>query len=201
MKPRLNRRFVLLSGLALGASLLVQGCETPVETQRLPDITFAHLPVFNIAVAKIEVVSNFKAPVKEPHIEHRLPTSPETALRQWAKDRLKPAGDSGTLRVLIEDASATVTDLSRDTSFKGSFTKQQSQRYDAKVHAVLSLIDGGGHERGTATAMATRSITVREDINLNDRERTQFELVDKLLADFNGQMDANIRQHLAPWLR
>jgi len=201
MKPHFNRRFVLLSGLALGATLLTQGCETPVATQRLPDITFAHLPAFKFDVANIEVVSRFKAPLKEPHIEHQLPTSPETALSQWAKDRLRAVGNSGTLRLTIEDASATETDLSRDTSFKGSFTKQQSQRYDAAVHAVLTLNDAGGRERGTATAMATRSITVREDINLNDRERTQFDLVDHLLADFNGQMEANIRQHLAPWLR
>jgi len=61
--------------------------------------------------------------------------------------------------------------------------------------------DANGIERGTATAAASRSITVREDISLNEREKTWFRIVDRLLADFNSEMEANLRQHLAPWLR
>ncbi len=201
MTMNLNRRELIVTGLALGVSLMAAGCETVVETQRLPDITFAHLPTFRFDVANIAVDSRFHAPLTAPHMEERLPTSPEKALRQWANDRLKAVGTKGTLKLVIEDASATETALARDTSLKGQFTKQQSQRYDLGAKATLLVIDTGGVERGTATAQASRTITVREDVSLNERERIMFDLVDRLLADFNTQMEANIRQHLAPWLR
>lgn len=199
VKP--NRRQFLLSAAVLGTALLAGACETPVQTQRLPEITFAHLPVFRVDVAKVEVVNRFTAPLKAPHVEHQLPTAPATALTQWAKDRLQAVGSAGTLRFTIENASATETGLGRDESLKGKFTKQQAQRYDVAARATLTLSDGAGRERGTATAAASHAITVREDISLNDRERTQFDLVDKLLADFNTEMSASIHQHLGSWLR
>lgn len=201
MTASMNRRDAILAGLALGASVLMAGCETPVEMQRLPDITFAHLPAFRFDVAEIQVISRFSPPGAAPHIEQRLPVPPEKAMRQWASDRLKAVGGAGTLRFVIEDASATETALALDTSLKGQFTKQQAQRYDLAVRALLVLVDAGGTERGTATALASRSITVREDVSLNERERTLFNVVDRLLADFNSEMETNIGRHLGRWLR
>jgi hypothetical protein len=201
MTTNIARRNILIAGFALGLSVLATGCETPVETQRLPDITFAHLPAFRFDVAQIAVDSRVVAPATANHIEGRMSTSPEKALRQWAKDRLKAVGGTGALRVIIQDATATRTELPRDESFKGKFTKQQAERYDMSVKAVLSLVDAGGAERGTALAQASRSITVREDVSLNDREKIVFDQVDQLLADFNTEIEASIRQHLAPWLR
>ena len=201
MTPYINRRTLIAAGLALGLTALTAGCETPAETQRLPDITFAHLPAFNFAVSQIAVEQRFNAPASQSHVEARLPTSPGKALRQWAKDRLKAVGGPGTLKLIIENASATETELPRDESIKGKFTKQQAQRYDMAVKATLSLVDTGGTERGTALAQASRTITVREDASLNERERILFDLVDRMLADFNTEMETSIRQHLAPWLR
>ncbi|MEK9752998.1 MAG: hypothetical protein VW338_07275 [Rhodospirillaceae bacterium] len=201
MTSTIDRRTVIAAGLALGLSALTAGCETQVEIQRLPDITFAHLPPFRLDVAQIAVESRFTAPVAAPHIETRLPTSPGKALRQWTKDRLKAVGGTGALKLIIQDASATRTELPRDDSLKGKFTKQQAERYDMAVKASLVLSDGSGAERATALAQASRSISVREDVSLNDRERIQFDLVDRLLADFNTEMETSIRQHLAAWLR
>jgi hypothetical protein len=204
MTSKIKRRQAirpLLSALVLGSVFLVGACETPVASQRLPDITFAHMPVFRIDVASVDVDNRFTPPLKAPHIEHRLSTTPAQALAQWAKDRIKPVGQSGKLRLLIEDASAVEATIGRDKSLKGHFTKQQSHRYDFAVRATLLLTDASGIERGTATATASRSITVREDISLNEREKTWFQVVDRLLADFNSEMEANLRQHLASWLR
>ena len=204
MTSKINRRQAirpLLSALVLASVFLVGACETPMATQRLPDITFAHLSVFRVDVASVEVDNRFAPPLKAPNVEHRLSTTPAKAMKQWAKDRLNPVGQSGKLRFLIEDASAVETAIGRDKSLKGHFTKQQSHRYDFAVRATLSLTDANGIERGTATAATSRSITVREDISLNEREKTWFRIVDRLLADFNSEMEANLRQHLAPWLR
>ena len=195
------KKHIVFPALALGALLMTSACETPVETQRLPDITFAHLQPFNIDVADIEIINRYKAPLSAPHVEHRLPVSPASALSRWAGDRLKPVGSTGKLLVIIEDASATENALARDQSLKGKFTKQQTHRYDFAVRATLALMEGAGIERGTVSGAASRSVTIREDASLNDREKTWFDVLDRLMGDFNSEMDANLRQYLAAWLR
>lgn len=186
---------VLAVGITLGA------CEATVDTQRLPEITFAHLQRFNVNVAKVEVVHQFHSPLKAPHVEHLLPTSPAKALEQWTQDRFTAVGRSGVLRLIIEDARAVETSLTQDQSLTGKFTKQQSHRYDMTVRARLEVSDGTGKKRATASARASRSVSVREDITLNDREKTWFDTVDLLTKDFNREIDISIRRHMGDWIR
>ena len=192
---------VVFSALTLSSILLTLACETPMATQKLPKITFVHHQPFNVDVASIEIVNQFSATMKAPHIEHRLPTSPATAMVQWVKDRLKATGKVGKLRVFIEDASATETQLGLDKSLKGQFTKQQSHLYKFSLRATIELTNPNGIRLGSAKAEATRSATIREDISLNERQQTWFDLVDRLINDFNRQMEANLNQHLGRWLR
>ena len=194
-------RSAFCSVVILSAALLTGACEMPMKSQNLPKITFAHLQPFKVDVASVEVVNRFTPSMKAPHIEHQLPISPAAALAQWGKDRLKAVGKTGKLRLLIEDARATETVLGKDKSLKGHFTKQQSHRYDLALRATVYLTDAGGIERGAASASATRSATVREDISLDERERTWFDLVDRLMKEFNRQMDVNLERYLSGWLR
>ena len=194
-------RRIFFFALALSSLFLTLGCETPVATQKLPKITFVHLQPFSINVASIEIVNQFSSTMKAPHIEHKVPTSPATALIQWVKDRLKATGKFGKLRLFIEDASATETKLDLDKSLKGQFTKQQSHLYKFSLRATALLTDASGVRLGSATVKATRSTTIREDISLNERQRAWFELVDQLINDFNLQMEARLNQHLGRWLR
>ena len=194
-------RHIFLSALGLSLLLLTFACETPVAMQKFPKITFVHLQPFNVNVTSIEIVNQFSSLMKAPHIELKLPTSPATALIQWVKDRLKATGKFGKLRVFIEDASATETQLDLDRSLKGQFTKQQSHLYKFSIRATALLTDASGVRLGSATATATRSTTIREDISLNERQQAWFELVDQLINDFNRQMEVSLNQHLGRWLR
>ena len=180
---------------------LLSACASPAPTQRLPEITFSHLQVYKVDVAKIEVENRYSAPLKAPHIVHLLPTTPEKALERWLKDRFQAVGQTGSLRLIIEDARATETALTLDKSLKGHLMKQQSQRYDMAVLATLHMRDRTGKTIGTAGARAERSITAREDISLKDREKLWFDTVDKLMTDFNKVMEANVQSYLSRWLR
>lgn len=188
-----------IAALLLAAGLAA--CETPVQMQNQPELTFGHLPKLSINVAKVGVVDNYRAPGKAPNVEHLLPTSPAIGLERWARDRLKAVGKSGVLRLIIDDASVVETTLKKDTSLRGTFTKQQSQRYDFAVRGSLEAVDAGGRVAATATANARRSITVREDITLNERKRVWFEAVEQLLMDFDREMERNARRYLVDWLR
>jgi hypothetical protein len=184
----------LLLPVALGA------CETPAPEQKLPGIGFTHLEALRLNVADIEVVSEFKAPLRSPNVDHLFPTTPEAALRQWAADRLQPAGKGDTARFRIIDASAIETRLKRDTGLKGTFTKEQSERYEVGVEGSVEILDSRGFRRGFASARASRTRTVPEDITLNDREKVWFEMTEAVMNDFNAELERNIRQHLGGFL-
>ncbi|MBC8339662.1 MAG: hypothetical protein ISR51_05500 [Rhodospirillales bacterium] len=190
---------IFLTVLALGFSLGLTACETPVRTQKLPELTFAHLAPIKLDVAKIEVVSQYRPSLKPPDVEHLFPTPPARALRQWAKDRLRAAGRSGTARLVIVQASAVESKLPQKTGFTATFTKQQSQRYDLTLEARLEITSRIG--RGAASAQATRFTTVREDISLLERERIWFDQTETLVRDFDAVMEKNMRQFLARWFK
>lgn len=186
---------VLAGALALGLA----ACETPVETQKLPEITFGHEAPIRLNVARIEVVSDYQPPMKAPNVDHLFPTPPLKALRTWARQRLKAVGRSGTARFVIRDAKATESALEMKKGFTATFTKQQSQRFDLAVDAELRITEGPSH--GFAEARAMRFSTIREDASLNAREKLWFDLTEKLMADFDKEMENNIRHNLGHWLR
>jgi len=197
------KKHALFTAIALSASLALGACSTPLQTQSLPKLTFAHLGALNFDVETVEIDNRYKAPDDPSYIESRFPTPPADAIRTWAIERLKPVGQagSGTLRIVINKASVQEQNLTRDKSFKGTFTKQQSNRYDMNIDVALEIIDGSGKQVGFSAAKASRSISTREDISLNDREQRWFEATEKTMNDFNGEMESNIRRYLARWLR
>ena len=187
---------------------LLGACQTPAPTQTFADITFAHLQPLNINVASVEVENTYKAGSEPGHVEDRFPVSPAKALERWVIDRLKPVGgpDSGKLRLIITDAGVIETALAKDTTTKGLFTKQQSHRYNLEAGGRLEIYDAAScraesDSRGFSAAKATRSITTREDISLNDREKIWFTATEKLMADFDREMENNVRQYLGAWLK
>ena len=185
----------ILPVMALGLA----ACETPVSIQKLPELTYGHLPPLKLNVAKIEVVAQYQSPLREPNVEHLFPTPPLKALRRWASDRLRAVGRSGKARLFITDASAIKTSLRKKTGVVATFTKQQSDRYDLTVDTVLEVSDG--HRGGRVSARVTRFTTLREDITLNERDRAWFDMTEALVKDFDAEIEKNIRQVLADWVR
>ena len=180
---------------------VLAACETPVDDAKLPDMTFTHLPRLQINVASVEIDDRYKPPLKSPNVEHTLVNSPASVLRRWATDRLNPVGVSDIARLIITDAAVTETALKKDTSFTGTFTKQQSHRYDFSVAATLEIVGSAGIRKAFAAANASRSQTTREDMSVAEREKIMFGITEKLMRDFNAEMEKNIRRHLVTWLK
>ena len=194
---RFHRIFapLILAFLPLG----LLGCETLVHVETFPDLTFAHLKPIKLNVAKFEVVSQYQAPLRPPNVEHLFPTPPVKALKQWAKDRFRTVGRSGTARLVILNATAIEVQLQRKTGLTATFTKQQSERYDLTVDTVLEVSDG--RRGGRVSARVTRFMTLREDITPNERKRAWFDMTEALVKDFDAEIEKNIRQVLPEWVR
>ena len=189
----------LLVGLPAVLALALAACETPVQVQKFPEMTFAHLAPISLDVASVEVVARYQPPMKAPNVDHLVPAPPIKALRRWAADRLKPIGRSGTAQLVIHVASVIETPLEQKTGLKATFTKQQAQRYDFLVEASLEVADA--RRRGRAEARVTRFTTMREDVSLNERDRIWFKEVEAMMTDFNAEMEKNVRQYLGAWLK
>lgn len=177
----------ILTGLF--AVLVLAACETPVQVQTFPDITFAHAPKIGLNVAAIEIVNEVTQPVNAPK-------APAKAIEQWARDRLVAKGASGTARFVVTDGALAHQPMKVEQGLKGAFKVQQSDRYSASVAAVLEIYDAGGFRRGSADASAERSITTGEDATMNDRDQALFDLVEGTAKDFDSRMEGAIRRYI-----
>jgi hypothetical protein len=186
----------------LGAAVLA-GCSTPPPRTRFPDLTYGHLGQFRLDVARVEIVSEYRAPGRAPNIEHLLPVVPEQSLRRWAQDRVVATGTPGRFaRFVIQEAKVTDTELPKTPGIRGSFTTDQTNRYDGVLSAALEIREERGNFRaGTASAWATRSRSVPENITVNDREKVWFELTEQLMNDINAELERQIRANLGQFLR
>ena len=193
---RIGRAFFAVAVLAV-----VAACQSTPPDQKFPELTFSHLPAFHMNTGKVEVVSKYQAPLAAPNVDHEFPTPPAKAMANWAKNRLKADGTKGRALFTILDASVTENNLDIKKGFKGAFYKEQSERYQATVEAMLEIFDAQGKRLGVASAKAQRSKTVREDITLRDREKMWFELTEALMGDFNTELERNIRKYLANWFQ
>jgi len=182
--------------VAVAALAVLAACETPVQVERFPELTYGHLTPFQLNVLTVQTKSDYVPPLAPPNVDHLFPTPPKMAMERWAADRLKAAGSQGSARFTIIDASIIETKLKTESGITGALTKQQAFRYDATVEGSLEVLDSRGFRKGFASARARRSRTVREDATLNERDRIWFALVEDLMLDFNAEIEKNIRQHL-----
>ena len=151
-------------------SIAIAGCETPLEPAPLPSVSFANLAPISLDVARIEIQKNYQSPLKAPNVEHEMPLSLLEAAENWAKDRLRAVGRTGTARLTIEQASVIEAYLKKTDGVKGVFTTDQAERYDGTLSMQLEAF--GNINNGTAPARATVRVsrTVPEDVTLVERE-------------------------------
>jgi len=188
----------LPAGLALGACASDQPIPSPVA-----QVGFQHLPTIRLNVADVRMRSEYKSPLKAPNVEHLFATPPEHALLDWADTRLIAAPGAGTQAIaefVVEDAHVIETKLPKTEGLKGMFTYEPTERFDARVDARLEISGGADGATGQVRVTSERSIEVSENATLAEREQAWMELLERLMADFNAQMDTEIQGYLARWL-
>lgn len=185
---------------AVVLALAVAACDMPAPQQQMPQLTYSHLKAFRLDVGRLELVDEYRPPLRAPNVEHLMPVSPEAAAKRWAQDRLQPMGRAGTARFIIRNAAVTETPLKVDAGVSGLFKKQQETRYEASLEVVFQILDERQFPKSEVVARAARSRTVPEGITLNDRDRVWYDMVEALVQDINQQMDGLVGQYMAPWL-
>lgn len=192
-------RFVILALVLTGA---LASCESPPPRPTFPDIRFTGERPIRLAVAAVDVQSNFRPGFQAPHVEHLFPVPPARAMENWAHDRLVASGGGPRARFVIEDASVIEVELKKkEEGITGAFTKEPAQRYDATVAATLQIVDDHGVPVRTVSVKASRSQSVLEGITPNDRDKTWYDMTIALMTDFDQQMSREVSEHFGGYFQ
>jgi hypothetical protein len=193
MIPRLLRPAVL----AIAATLALGACTSTPPRPQARQISFANLAPISFDVAKIEVVQQYQPPQVAPNVDHLTPVPPSDAIRRWANERVRAMGTSGTMRVIIKDASITETHLAGTTGVRGAFTTDQSERYDGRLSVDLVVEVPSRRFQGYTGATVARTISVPENVSLQGRDDAWHNLVERMMADLNAKLEEGIDGNLS----
>jgi hypothetical protein len=191
---------------ALAVSLLVatlSACDTPPTREPFPKLTYTYLRPFRLAVARVDVVDQYRPPLTPPNVEQQFPVSPAGTAEQWGRDRLQAVGGSGRAAYAVLRGDAVDVHLTDSDSggLFGQFTVPQSDRYDLTIAVKLQIVDPAGQVLASVSANATRSHTVAADATLNDRERLWFDMTEATMKDLNAQLEKSIPLYMQAYLR
>lgn len=176
----------------------LSACATTKPAPIAPEMTFKHLAPLNLNVAVIDIVDESTTPPSGKNVAYNFPVSPKKALDIWVKDRLRASGASGVARVKVLEASALEEKLKTKSGVSGLFSNDLSEKYTSALNVVIELYDHNGASTGFASASASRYITVNEDLSLLEREKKWYEMVEQLMADFDGVMSDKLAPFVMP---
>jgi hypothetical protein len=194
----MNLNFLSLPALLMVSGLALVGCETPTATA-IPALTFAHLEQIRFDAAIVEIVDEYRPTLAAPNVDHIFPTSPAQAARDWAAARIGAAGVTGSVRVVIQNASVVKIDLPVRTGVGGLFFNEQDVRYEAVLEISIEYRRGLFVTSSVRTEVM-RSRTAPESISVAERNQLFFNLIEDLLADLDTEMVRNIAQYMADGL-
>jgi hypothetical protein len=187
MRRATLKLFIVAVGLALA------GCtNNPPPSSALPPVSFADQPPFVLNVARIEIVSKYNAPSTPPHIELTMPVTPENAIRRWVQDRIQPRGTQGTLRVVINDATATEANLPKDPN-ASMFNDEPQSKVDMSVDVTLQLLDDRQFVSAEVSGKASRGDTLRSGLKLNEHDRILYNMVVEVVKAMGDEISPRIK--------
>lgn len=185
---------LILSGLALSA------CATTPPARNLERISYSERPPIRLDVREIEIQRSYQPPNAAPNVDHLFPVPPAAGAQLWAADRLKAAGPLGRARFIVREAPVIEVALARAGGLTGTFTIEQSERYEARLVAELQILAEDGRVEATVTVEVTHQRTVPENLTLNERVQVWHEMTQALLDEMDRQLDATIKEALYAYL-
>lgn len=185
-------RFITLTFLAA----LLTACAPSAELPAPVGLTYLENKPLCLNVARVEVIKKYQSSSTPPHVENNFPVPPVAMIQQWVQDRLLPVGKCGYATVTIEDASVIETPLSGTPGFKGMFTVDQSERYDASMSVKIEIFDDLGNLKNFAYARTKGSRSVGENLTLGQRRKVWIVMMEKIMNNLDAELDLNARTYL-----
>ena len=181
--------------VALLGLLVLVGCVDGPPVSVTPDMTFANLQPVQVDAASVDIVDNYKPPLRDPNVEHTFRLPPYVTVERLLRHQLVAAGTANTLRAIVEDASVVRDEIPQEKGFTSYFTQQATERLKAKVLVRFELVDPKAPDivLGHAEVVARREKTLMEGMSVADREQAQFSLTEDLMNDVNDGLGSIVK--------
>jgi hypothetical protein len=184
------KRYLLLSGVVLSLAACSTG--PGVDEAHMSAITTNINAPYYVNAGSVSVESRYNPLADPKDISGTLATPLDTAVREYARNRFRAAGSEGVFHVIVEDASVFL-DHNGSSSGMGRFMGLGNEdKYTAIVKLGLFRDSSsvGPGAMGT-TLRAQRSVTMSENVSLEERDAKLKEFVTELLGDLDkGATDA-----------
>lgn len=154
------------------------------------EMSFTRYQPIHVDVENIQIIEEYKSPMRDPNVEHLLPVSPAEAMRIWVKDRIRAVGGTKTLEVIIKDASVVSTQL--PGAGVDVFTNSRDRRYDARLAVEMRIYGGRAMSNVSIQVHANRYLAISEKASLAEREAIFRKMIADLMESINGQLEKNM---------
>lgn len=181
-------------------SALLVACAPSAQVPPPVGLNYLANKPIRLNVARVEVVKKYQSSAVPPHVENNFPIPPIAMIQQWVQDRLMPVGKAGYGVVTIEDASVIETSLKGTSGFRGMFTVDQSEQYDANMSVKIEIFDDQGTLKCFAYARAKGSRTVGENLTLGQRRQVWIVMMEKIMNNLDAELDLNVKKYLKDYV-
>jgi len=191
-----------IASAALCAGFLT-ACAVQTQTSA-PDVNFLSGPRVMIDVSNVSVVDNYISPGAAPNVEHKHSLTPAALAQKWALERLHAAGSGGAATLTIQRASVTEEALPGKSGIEGIVGDYPVAKYVARIAARLTVVKPGNVPGAISTYNAEVNVwsesSVLKNDNLNARDRTYNELMQKIAVQFDQSLTREIQRSMGPLL-
>jgi hypothetical protein len=190
--------------LTLALTLLITACQQAPSAYKPEPFAFEspNIAPININVAKIDLINHYQSPLKRPNVEQDFLVTPSSAIEKWVGNRMRAAGNQGTLQIIVHEAKVLESPLAKTQGVKGLFTDDQDARYDTKLAVTFRLFDGASTaSRASGDVEVTRFITINEKATIFERQQKYHQMLEQAMADFDREANNRFRQYFLPYLR
>lgn len=160
---------------------------------QFPPLHFAAAVPLLFDLGSVAVEDRSAGDVTAGRIDQTMDLPPAAAVADWAAARLVAAGRTGSMTMIIREASAVEAALPVDGGLAGVFKDEEKSQLVARlvVDFVAERPDGS---RAQATVTAVRQQTLLESTRPIDRRQALYDLSRDLIASFDAQATATIDQ-------
>ena len=143
--------------------------------------------IYNLKAGKIEIVSMTSHFDKLPHIEDRLPVSPEQSVVEWTQKHLIPSDNTQQLWIIIHKAEMLQTDL--PTS---GFFQLDEVNYTLNYQMEIQLRENNQLIQ-TFPVSGNGFMTMAKKASLSQKEKGWAWLIQKMLTHLKTKIKTDLK--------
>ena len=182
--PQARLRPLLIPAMLLALAACTTVSAPPPQPVSIQSAGFEAL---YLNARQLEIIENWKMPIKPPYIGHLQQPYPGNLVSQWATTVLLPAGGSGEMILDITRAAVTKVKLPPQVGLATALTDQQDSEIRVEFEARLMWLQPVGGSQAMIKLAASHSVTIPESSTANDVQRAVNACLNEALAGLDSQ--------------